>query len=164
LSVTPDPKFGLEMLTPQNAANIRGCIQCGKCSSVCPLVRHREHYSPIEVVKSVTLGLKDIVLSSDEIWLCLTCQACTKICPAGIKFQNFMDDLREALKGKGVTDYILRCKRCGKEFTTTPILKFAEKLMPKEVKVYEDYLMLCPQCKAYVLLDKSAPWYGRGII
>jgi len=75
-----------------------------------------------------------------------------------------MDDLREALKERGITDYILRCKRCGKEFTTTPILKFAEKLVLEEVKVDEDYLMLCPQCKTHVLLEKSAPWYGRGVI
>jgi len=78
LSATPDPKFGLEILTPQNAANIRVCIQCGKCSSVCPLVRHREHYSPIEVIKSVTLGLKDIVLSSDEICCALPARPAQK--------------------------------------------------------------------------------------
>ncbi|MCX8178085.1 MAG: hypothetical protein N3F10_07330 [Candidatus Bathyarchaeota archaeon] len=70
------------------------------------LCRDREHYSPIEVIKSVSLGLKDIVLSSDEIWLCLSCQACMGICPAGIKFQDFMNVLRRILGGEGVTHYI----------------------------------------------------------
>lgn len=164
MSVTPDPKLGSEFSQKRGITTVKHCIQCGKCSSVCPLVRHREHYSPIEVIKSVLLGLKDIVISSDEIWLCLSCQACTRICPAGIKFQDFMNVLRGILEGKGVTHYIQRCRRCGREFTTTPVLRFAEKLLPKEIRIDEEYLMLCPDCKAYAILAKSAPWYGKGMV
>ncbi|MEM2546544.1 MAG: hypothetical protein QXM37_02830, partial [Candidatus Bathyarchaeia archaeon] len=64
----------------------------------------------------------------------------------------------------GVTQHVLRCNRCGKTFTTAPILKFAEKKLPKEMKPIEDYLMLCPNCRPYALLKKSAPWYGKGIV
>ncbi|MGB9853314.1 MAG: 4Fe-4S dicluster domain-containing protein [Candidatus Bathyarchaeales archaeon] len=164
MSAIPDLKLGYKITQKIGAESARYCIQCGKCAAICPLVRLREDYSPIEVVKGVSLGLKDMILSSDTIWRCLTCQACTKICPAGVKFQEFMEALRDALIEKGVTQYILRCKRCGKTFTTTPILEFAGKTLPKEVKVDEEYLMLCPECRRYTILSKSARWYGRGIV
>jgi len=164
LSVIPDLKLGSEVMQKLGTASARYCIQCGRCASICPLVRLREDYSPTEVVKGVLLGLKDMVLSSDVVWRCLSCQACTKICPAGVKFPEFMDALRGTLIKKGITQYVLRCKRCGKNFTTTPILEFAEKTLPKEVKVDADYLMLCPECKPYAILNKSARWYGKGIV
>lgn len=164
MSATPDLRFGSEITQKPGATNIKYCIQCGKCGGICPLVRLREDYSPTEIVKSVLLGLKDVVLSSNNIWLCLSCQACAKVCPAGIKFQDFMEALRKVLIEKGVTQYNLKCRRCGKTFTTTPILEFAGKKLPKEVKVDEEYLMLCPECKPYALLDKTAPWYDKGAI
>jgi heterodisulfide reductase subunit C len=124
----------------------------------------RENYSPIEIVRGVLLGLKDMVLSSDVIWRCLSCKACTDICPAGIKFSDFIESIRKVVMDKGVVQYVLRCKRCGRIFTTTPILELVEKMLPKEVKLDEEYLMLCPNCKPYALLNKSARWYGKGIV
>lgn len=164
MSVTPDLKFGSEFLQTSSGASARSCIQCGKCAAICPLVRMREKYSPIEIVRGVLLGLKDTVLSSDVIWRCLSCQACTNICPAGIKFSDFIESIRKVVMDKGVIQYVLRCKRCGKIFTTTPISEFVEKLIPENVKIDEEYLMLCPNCKPYVLLNKSARWYGKGIV
>lgn len=164
MSVTPDLKLGLEFTQTAGGGSARRCIQCGKCATICPLVKLREDFSPIEVVKGVLLGLKDMILSSNIIWRCLTCQACTKACPAGIKFPEFMDALREVLIEKGVTQYVLQCTRCGKNFTTTPILEFAGKTLPKEVKVDSEYLILCPECKPYIILNKSARWYGKGIV
>lgn len=125
-------------------------------------VRHREHYSPIEVIKNVLLGLKDIAISSDEIWLCLSCQACTRICQAGIKFQGFMNVLKGILEEKGVTHYIKRCRKCGREFTTTPVLRFAEKLLPKEIKVDKEYLMLCPTAKPMPFLPSRRLGMEKG--
>ncbi|MEM3702827.1 MAG: 4Fe-4S dicluster domain-containing protein [Candidatus Bathyarchaeia archaeon] len=164
MSATPDVKFGIEVTQKPKAANIKSCIQCGKCGAICPLVRNREDYSPTEIVKGTLLGLTDLVLSSETIWLCLTCQACAKVCPAGIKFSEFMEALRDVLMKKGVAQHVLQCRRCGKIFTTTPILNFAGKKLPKEMKPTEEYLMLCPECKPYALLNKSAPWYGKGIV
>lgn len=164
MSVTPNLRFGLEFARKTKGETARRCIQCGKCATICPLVRLREDFSPIEIVKGVLLGLEDLVLSSDLIWRCLSCQACAKVCPAGIKFPEFIGAVREVLMEKGVTQYYLKCRRCGKAFTTTPVMEFAGKSLPKGVNVDSQYLMLCPDCKPYILLDKSAPWYGKGIV
>lgn len=164
MSVTPDPKFGSEFLQTFSGASARNCIQCGKCAAICPLVKLRENYSPIEIVRGVLLGLKDMLLSSDVIWRCLSCKACAEVCPAGIKFGEFIESIRTVTMDKGVTHYVLRCKRCGRIFTTTPISELVEKMIPKDVKIDEEYLMLCPACKPYNILDKSARWYGKGIV
>jgi len=155
-----DPKFKFEVAQMPGGETIKYCFQCGKCVAACPVGRF-EDYSPIKILRATFLGLKETVLSSDIIWRCLTCKACTEICPSGVKFTEFIEAVRRIAIEEGVTEYILRCKRCGKSFTTTPILELVERLLPKEIKLDGEALTLCPSCRRYGTTNKLAQWYER---
>src|SRR3972149_2994061 len=47
------------------------CIQCGLCAGGCP-TRFAMDCSPIQIMKMITLGMREEVLSSSTIWECST--------------------------------------------------------------------------------------------
>jgi heterodisulfide reductase subunit C len=47
-----------------------------------------------QIMRLIHLGAKDEVLSSQAIWLCASCEACTTRCPMGIDIAGVMDALR----------------------------------------------------------------------
>ncbi|MBA7520610.1 hypothetical protein ES705_12706 [subsurface metagenome] len=49
----------------------------------------------------VLLGMKKRVLSSDFIWLCSSCYACTERCPQGVKFTNVMNAIKNLAVKQG---------------------------------------------------------------
>ena len=69
------------------------CIQCGVCSGGCP-TRYSMDYSPTQIIKMITLGMRDEVLSSYTIWKCSSCYTCTSRCPRGIDFTTLMMSLK----------------------------------------------------------------------
>jgi len=64
------------------------CLECGKCTGVCPVSRFNHGYSPrILVNKAIRSGNLDL-LKDKNIWTCLTCKLCDERCPAGIDYIN----------------------------------------------------------------------------
>lgn len=63
-------------------------------------------FHPDQIIRMVQFGLKQQVLTSEAIWVCLGCETCVARCPNEIDILRVMDTLREtALKenvaGKG---------------------------------------------------------------
>jgi heterodisulfide reductase subunit C2 len=80
-----------------SGADIIKCYQCGKCSAGCPLASDMD-YTPSYIVRMLQTGdagLKEKVLRSYSIWLCLTCEMCVSRCPMEIDIPHLMDYLRE---------------------------------------------------------------------
>jgi heterodisulfide reductase subunit C len=69
------------------------CYQCGKCSAGCPISFKMEHL-PNQIIRMIQLGMEKEVLSSQTIWLCASCLACTARCPREIDIAEIMDFLR----------------------------------------------------------------------
>ena len=63
---------------------IRSCIQCGVCTGSCPTASQWD-YPPRKVIAMVRAGLRDELLSSNSMWFCASCYACTVRCPRDIK-------------------------------------------------------------------------------
>lgn len=62
------------------------CLECGKCTGVCPVSRFNHGYSPrILLNKALKSGNLDL-LKDKNIWTCLTCKLCDERCPAGIDY------------------------------------------------------------------------------
>jgi len=62
------------------------CLECGKCTGLCPVSRFNRGYSPrILVNKAIRSGNLDL-LKDKNIWTCLTCKLCDERCPAGIDY------------------------------------------------------------------------------
>jgi heterodisulfide reductase subunit C len=73
--------------------NANLCYQCKKCSVGCPLLYEMD-YVPHQIVHAIRLGLQDLVLKSQTIWLCVACETCTTRCPQGVDIVKIMDAAR----------------------------------------------------------------------
>ncbi|KPV62672.1 MAG: CoB--CoM heterodisulfide reductase iron-sulfur subunit D [Candidatus Bathyarchaeota archaeon BA1] len=81
---------------------VYNCLECGKCTSGCPVARIDEDYSPRRTIENMFFDLKSL-LSGSEIWNCLTCYICDIRCPSNVRFSEFVRALRRI-----VTSFKLR--------------------------------------------------------
>lgn len=84
--------------------NIRQCLDCGKCSSSCPITRMNPDFSPRMTVRRILTGLEDVFLDKG-IWSCLTCGLCEERCPSNVRYVEFVRACREEANLKGITGY-----------------------------------------------------------
>ena len=68
----------------EGGENIGVCYQCGTCTGSCPMGR-RNALRTRKIMRMASLGLKDQLLHSDEIWYCSTCYTCTDRCPRHVR-------------------------------------------------------------------------------
>ncbi len=59
------------------------CLQCGNCSGICPF-GYLMVYPPSRLIAALRAGRFDKVLDTDALWMCVSCYACTAVCPAQI--------------------------------------------------------------------------------
>jgi len=83
--------------------NIRLCLECGKCSSSCPITRTNPEFSPRMTVKRVLTGGEEIPVNDGGIWNCLICGLCTERCPSDVRYVDFMKACREKASLTGRT-------------------------------------------------------------
>ncbi len=74
---------------------IRLCLECGKCSSSCPITRMNPDFSPRMTVRRVLTGTEGSPFLDEGIWNCLTCSLCTERCPSNVRYVDFMLACRE---------------------------------------------------------------------
>jgi heterodisulfide reductase subunit D len=79
------------------------CLECGKCSAVCPITRweRREYTSPRLFVEKAIEGRTAEVLDDLLFWSCLTCKRCSELCPSDVHFSEFLRDARALARGEG---------------------------------------------------------------
>ena len=76
--------------------NVNRCYQCGKCSAGCAVSEEMD-YPPSRVMRMLQTGETENyreILSSESIWLCVSCQNCLTRCPMEIDIPQLMDFLR----------------------------------------------------------------------
>jgi Fe-S oxidoreductase len=71
------------LLGVTDGENIRACLQCGSCSGVCPFGYLME-FPPHRMIAHLRAGSFERVMSTDSLWMCISCYACTEACPAKI--------------------------------------------------------------------------------
>jgi len=77
------------------------CLECGKCTSVCPISRREPAYSPRLTVERALWGEGAELLTDVLLWSCLTCQHCSTRCPSDVHYVEFIRDLRALARGTG---------------------------------------------------------------
>ncbi len=70
------------------------CLDCGKCTSVCPISLLKEDYSPRRLVQKALLEKPESLLKDEFLWWCLTCSMCDEICESDVHYTEFVRDLR----------------------------------------------------------------------
>jgi len=75
--------FYASLLDILDGERIQACLQCGTCSGICPF-GYLMDYPPSKMISALRAGYFDKVITNDSIWMCVSCYACTKSCPAKI--------------------------------------------------------------------------------
>lgn len=108
------------------------CIQCGTCSSSCPMAVYMD-YPPRKIISLIKNGFKQEALSSFTIWLCSSCYSCQVRCPSKIK----ITDVMYALKRKAIEEKVYPGK-----FAIPVLAKEMYKLISKYGRNSELWLVL----------------------
>ena len=104
----------LDKLSKNQTLDIFSCVECGRCTEVCPAHRGGGKLDP---KNHFILNLKDPLLNNvidtvnkidDEAgWECTTCQACSEVCPVGNEVEK-SDEIRNIqvlVEGKVPQEY-----------------------------------------------------------
>ena len=117
----PAPEsFGAKDVTDLNwvqLMNAYSCTECGRCTSECPANQTGKLLSPRKIMMDTRQRLKEVgknidkhgkgysdnksllndYISTEELWACTTCNACTQACPLNIDPLSIIVDLRRYL-------------------------------------------------------------------
>tara|TARA_Y100001970_G_scaffold31323_1_gene38882 strand:+ start:17158 stop:19014 length:1857 start_codon:yes stop_codon:yes gene_type:complete len=88
-------------LSKKQTLDIFSCVECGRCTEVCPANRGGGVLDPKH---NFILDLKDPIMESNDVdvinninveagWECTSCQACTEACPVGNEVEK-SDEIR----------------------------------------------------------------------
>ena len=102
--VAPVPSGLAAQVEAATGVRLSDCYQCGKCAAGCP-VAGRADLPPSRLLRLLQLGLPGMdarVLSSEAIWLCLTCETCSSRCPQMVELPRVMDQLRHESLARGL--------------------------------------------------------------
>ena len=91
----------LEEAKKRSGENLSLCYQCLKCTAGCPTAPYMD-IRPNNIIRMIQMGMKEAVLGSSAIWLCVSCETCGTRCPNEIDIGVLMDALREMAIEEGV--------------------------------------------------------------
>ncbi len=86
--------------------SLDACMECGRCTAVCPANAAGKPLDP----KAVVMGLRDMpagaesatdIVSDEALWACTNCHACVDACPAAIRHVDLIDGIRRYRVGTG---------------------------------------------------------------
>jgi heterodisulfide reductase subunit C len=87
---------------------VLACIQCGRCTSSCPVARIVEEHNPRKLMEMIILGLRSDLFAGQLLWYCLSCFTCLDRCPQGGDVGEVMFAIRNlAVKEGNIPDGIL---------------------------------------------------------
>jgi heterodisulfide reductase subunit C2 len=89
-----DPTFREEVALLPGGANIKKCFACGTCAAGCPVTSIDYAYNCRTIIRKVLFGMREEVLRSPELWLCMMCYRCYARCPQQVNFTDIMRALR----------------------------------------------------------------------
>jgi heterodisulfide reductase subunit D len=72
---------------------IRLCLDCGKCTAVCPVAEHDPEFNP-RLIAQRRLRQNSRRPQDETIWSCLSCYICVERCNYHVRFPEFIRALR----------------------------------------------------------------------
>src|SRR5512143_4281686 len=90
------------LLTPTiQTSGVLRCLECGKCTAICPVVRYDGGFSPRVTVGRALSGGDEEMLGGDRLWTCLSCFQCSQVCPASVDYSALTMAVRVAARQQG---------------------------------------------------------------
>jgi len=86
--------------------SLDACMECGRCTEVCPANRVGKVLNPKQVVQDIRSAMVDgrevaESVSEEALWQCTTCNACVEACPVLIRHVDMIVDARRLLVAEG---------------------------------------------------------------
>ncbi|MFW9960798.1 MAG: 4Fe-4S dicluster domain-containing protein [Candidatus Thorarchaeota archaeon] len=124
-----ESSFKYEVADQVGGEGLLRCLKCGACSGGCP-VGSVIDYRPRKVLGNVLLGLKEEVLSSDQIWLCAACFTCEERCVQEVNFTDVITVLRNfaSQEGNAAPGYVAMAKMVMKNGRVTARTQLVDKM------------------------------------
>jgi Fe-S oxidoreductase len=93
-------------MTTASVAVLR-CLDCGKCTSACPVARYNKILSPRRLMRR--LGGNPAASAGEAVWACLTCMRCDTVCPQNVPISPSVPPLRQRSREQGEKPSFTRC-------------------------------------------------------
>jgi len=77
------------------------CLECGKCTAVCPVSRHNSNFSPRLMLERALMDFEGELIHDRELFSCLACYACSNLCPSDVDYPVFTQKVRNLASGQG---------------------------------------------------------------
>ena len=103
-----DMRFKNEVKKIPGGERMMMCFQCGTCTADCPIARFSDTYRPRQILRMAQLGLKDRVLSSDQLWLCAACYTCVDHCPQDVEISSVIRALKNIAVREGYMPLVFK--------------------------------------------------------
>lgn len=86
---------------------VRLCLDCGKCTVVCPVNRYNADFNPRLIVqRALATGSQP----DENIWSCINCNMCMERCNYNVKYSDFIRALRyQAIQDGAEVEYNHGC-------------------------------------------------------
>lgn len=131
-----------------NDAKLFYCVECGKCVAGCPMTQLYDDFSYAFTSRGVIRKavLTGSLIDSKDIWRCLSCHLCEDMCPAGVKYAQFIANIRLLAIDEGYTESCSFCEKCGKYYLPLPtVTAYKDKFSGNDRP--DEYTNFCPTCK-----------------
>ncbi len=96
VSREPSSEDFIAKIESLSGQDLLACYQCGKCSAGCPMAKFMD-ILPNQIIRYAQLGLEETLLSSNAIWLCVSCYTCNTRCPKGVKIAEVVEAVRRVM-------------------------------------------------------------------
>ena len=97
--IEPDVNF-IKEIVGLGGDTLKKCFQCATCSVVCPISPDNKPFPRKEMI-AASWGLKDKLITSQDIWLCHQCGDCSTMCPRGAR----PGDVLGAVRSYAISEY-----------------------------------------------------------
>ncbi len=77
------------------------CLECGKCTAICPIARYDGGFSPRVTVRRALARHDEALLHDDRLWTCINCLQCSQVCPAGVDYSALTTAVRTEARRLG---------------------------------------------------------------
>jgi heterodisulfide reductase subunit C len=84
-----------------SGVNINLCWQCRTCAGGCPFSDAMD-YLPNQIIRLIQLGMKEQVIKSSSVWICVGCHTCSMECPQAIDMSSVMDAVKQTALAEGI--------------------------------------------------------------
>ena len=71
------------------------CVECGKCTTVCPIATYDTEFAPRTIVLRAMEGIVENIANDRDIWTCIACEQCNAMCPYKVDYSGFIRGMRE---------------------------------------------------------------------